>query len=113
MLKLLRNTLKIIQDIINWRNKNIRSLTKEIIRKWTHLLGDRISANNTKTLWSPTKCEDCDLCKQCRPKPMCPFCNMELIGPVEYIKATTKLIINIPYEILKSVAWIYIKHLIM
>ena len=44
---------------------------------------------------------------------MCPFCNMELIGPTVYIKATMKLIINIPYEILKSIAWIHIKRLLI
>ena len=113
ILKFLRSTLKIIQDIINVRNENIRTIIKEVIRGWTHLLGDRISAENTRTYWSPTKCEDCDLCNQCGPKPMCPYCCIELIGLIEYIKATMKLIINIPYEILKSAAWIHIKHLLI
>ena len=72
ILKFLRSTLKIIQDIINVRNENIRTITKEVIRGWTHLLGDRISGENTRTYWSPTKCEDCDLCNQCGPKPICP-----------------------------------------
>ena len=113
MLKLLGSTQKIIQDIINVRNKNIRTLIKAAIKKWTHLLEDHKSAKYTNTSWPLIKCGDCDLCKQCGPKPMCPFCNMELICPVEYIKATMKLIINIPYEILKSAAWIHIKHLLM
>ena len=90
ILKFLRSTLKIIQDIINMRNENIRTIIKEVIRVWTHLLGDRISAENTRTYWSPTKCEDCNLCNQCGPKPMCPYCCIELIGLVEYIKATIK-----------------------
>ena len=88
--KFLRNTLKIFQDIINVRNENIRTITKEVIKGWTHLLGDRISGKNTRTYWSPTKCEDCNLCNQCGPKPMCPYCCIELIGLVEYIKATIK-----------------------
>ena len=112
ILKLLRSTLKIIQDIINVRNENIRTITKKVIRGWTHLLGDRISTENTRTYWSPTKCEDCDLCNQRGPKPICPYCCIELIGLIEYIKATMKLIISIPYEILKSAAWIHIKHLL-
>ena len=113
MLKLLRSTQKLIQDIINIRSKNIRTLIKAAIKKWIHLLEDHISAKYTNTSWTLTKCGDCNLCKQCGPKPMCPFCNMELIGPTEYIKATMKLIINIPYEILKSIAWIHIKRLLI
>ena len=113
MLKLLRSTQKLIQDIINVRSKNIRTLIKAAIKKWIHLLEDHISAKYTNTSWTLTKCGDCNLCKQCGLKPMCPFCNMELIGPAEYIKATMKLITNIPYEILKSAAWIHIKHLLI
>ena len=83
ILKLLRGALKIINDTINMRNKNIRIITKMVLKVCTHLLGDHISAKNTKTYWSPKKCKDCDLCKQCGPKPLCPFCNIELIGPIK------------------------------
>ena len=63
-----------------------------------------------QTMWTKTHVP---ICRQCGPKPMCPFCNMELIGPTEYIKATMKLAINIPCEILKRAAWIHIKYLLI
>ena len=84
--KLLKVTLRIVQDIINVRNKYMRTITKKIIKKWIHLMGDHINAKNTQAYWSPSKCENCDLGKQRGPKPICPFCNIELIGLTENIR---------------------------
>ena len=45
--KLLKVNLRIIQDTINVRNKHMRTITREVIKKWIHLLGDHINAKNT------------------------------------------------------------------
>ena len=82
MIKLLRDVLSVIDDTIKMRNKTIRIVTKMVIKVWAHLLGDHINAKNTEAYWSPEKCKDCELCKLRGPRPLCPFCNMDLIGPV-------------------------------
>merc|ERR1712129_78406 len=92
LLKLAQQGRGIINDIISIRNYQ--------------------GSGNTRTYWSPKYCENCDLCTQRGPRPLCPFCNIDLIGTVNYVKIIAKLTIDLPLGIMKGLLWAKIKYLI-
>ena len=109
---------KLLVNTINVRNKDMRNIAKMISKVWTHILRkvwtffQRTHTNPKKTeeYWSPKNCGECDICVQRGPQSLCPYCNAELIGFVNYLKVNTEIIITLPSDILKSIAWTLIKY---
>ena len=112
---------KSLDNIVNVRNKDVRNITKMISKVWTFLLRKvwtfflRTHTNSKKPeeQWSPKNCGECDICVQRRPQSLCPLCNAELIGFVNYLKVNAEIIVTLPSDILKSMAWTLIKHLLI
>ena len=104
---------KSFDNIVNVRNENMRNITKKIIKAWTILLRTHINPMKTKAYWSPKNCGECDICEHRGPQSLCPYCNIELIGFVNYMKINAEIIATLPRDILKSIAWTSIKHLMI
>ena len=100
-------------NIVNVRNKNVRNITIMILKVWTFLLGAHINPKKTKAYWSPKNCGECDICEHRGPQSLCPYCNIELIGFVNYLKVNAEIIVTLPRDILKIMAWTSIKHLLI
>ena len=109
---------KSLDNIVNVRNKDVRNITKMISKVWTYLLRkvwtffQRTHTNPKKTEehWSPKNCGECDICVQRGPQSLCPYCNAKLRGLVNYLKVNAEIIITLPSDILKSMAWTLIKY---
>jgi hypothetical protein len=88
-----------------------------ILKVWTFLLrahtNPKKTKEKTKAYWSPKNCGECDICEHRGPQSLCPYCNIELIGFVNYLKVNGEIIVTLPRDILKSMAWTSIKHLLI
>ena len=117
MNSIFRNGKKFLDNVANVRSKTVRNITMMILKVWTFLLrankGTKNTKEKTKTYWSPKNCGECDICEHRGPQPLCPYCNIELIGFVNYLKVNGEIIVTLPRDILKSMAWTSIKHLLI
>ena len=104
---------KTLDNIVNVRNKDVRNVTKMILKVWTFLLRTHTNPKKTKEYWSPKNCGECDICDQRGPQSLCPYCNVELIGFANYLKVKAEIVVTLPSDILKSMAWKLIKHLLI
>ena len=110
--------MKLLNNILNARNDNIRNIAKMIAKVWIFLLRKMwtfVTRTNTDSrkqteTWSPKNCGECDICVPKGPHPRCPLCNAELIGPMNYLRINTEIIVTLPIDIMKSMAWTTIKH---
>mgnify|MGYP001184610752 FL=1 len=118
---MIESGMESLLNILNVRNDSARNITKMIAKVWTFLPrkmmtpftrtnpGSKKKADN----WSPKNCGECDICVPKGPQSQCPLCNAELIGPVNYLKINAELVVTLPIDILKSMAWVPIKHLLI
>ena len=108
-------------NILNVRNDSARNIAKMIAKVWIFLLGKMLAiftrtkpGSKTKADdWSPKNCGECDICVPKGPQPQCPLCNAELIGLMNYLKISAELIMTLPIDVMKSMAWAPIKHLLI
>ena len=110
---LIDQTLKKIDNVINARNKDLRNITKMVLRVWSHLLGVHPNKRKPQTPWSTRTCGECNICVRTGPQSWCLFCNIELIGLINLIKINAELVATLPGDIIKSIAWTSIKRILL
>ena len=118
---IIKSGMKSLNNILNVRNDDVRNITKMISKVWTFLLRKmwtlftrtHTESKKPEEHWSLKNCEECDICVPRGPQPQCPLCNAELIGLVNYLKVNAEVIVTLPSDILKSMAWAPIKHLLI
>ena len=114
---IMRNGKQSLENIANVRSETVRNITMMIHKVWTTVLkthsGTKNKKENTKTYWSPRNCGDCDICHHKGPQSLCPYCNIELLGLINYLKINGEIILTFPRDIVKCMAWISIKILLI
>ena len=117
MNSIFRNGKKFLDNVANVRSKTVRNITMMILKVWTFLLrankGTKNTKEKTKTYWSPKNCGECDICQQRGPQSLCPYCNIELLGFINFLKINGEIIFTLPRDIMKIMAWTSIKSLLI